>query len=126
MRELLIHQKSWKLTFKTGISVNNSHQYLCEQVENIKWILCSRKIGVKCTYLRFLMYKTLLLWTNGVKFIVSRKVSRNIFSLYTIKKRKDRKFQNILRLNISFTPSIYFINVYFDKSMQKLTTYKYL
>ena len=32
------------------------HLYLCGQVKNTKWILCSQKIGVKCAYLRFLMY----------------------------------------------------------------------
>ena len=32
------------------------HLYLCVQVKNTKWILCSQKIGVKCAYLRFLMY----------------------------------------------------------------------
>jgi hypothetical protein len=27
------------------------------QVDNTKWILCKRIIGVKCAYLRFLIYK---------------------------------------------------------------------
>jgi hypothetical protein len=48
---------SWKLAYKTGFSVHNIHLYLCWQVEDTKWILCYRKIGVKCAYLRFLMYK---------------------------------------------------------------------
>ena len=52
-----VHKKSWKLTFTAGFSVQNIHFYLCGQVENTKWILCSRKIGVKCSYLSFLMYK---------------------------------------------------------------------
>ena len=42
------------LAFKTSLSVNNIHCYLHGQVENTKWILCDRKIGVKCAYLRFL------------------------------------------------------------------------
>ena len=33
--------------FKIGFSVHNIHLYLCEQVENTKWILRSQKIGVK-------------------------------------------------------------------------------
>jgi hypothetical protein len=37
------------------VSVHNIQLYLCRQVENTKWILCSRKIGVK--YLRFQMYR---------------------------------------------------------------------
>ena len=26
---------------------------MCGEVDNTKWILCSRKIGFKCAYLRF-------------------------------------------------------------------------
>ena len=44
--------------FKTCFSVHNIH--LCWQVENTKLILCSQKTGVKCAYLRFLMYKIFL------------------------------------------------------------------
>ena len=43
--------------FKTRLSVYNIHMNLCGQVENCKWILFSRQTGVKCKYLRFLMYK---------------------------------------------------------------------
>ena len=47
-----------KTRVKTGFLVHNIHLYLSGQVENTKWILCSRKIGgVKCAYLRFLMFK---------------------------------------------------------------------
>ena len=53
---IFVHQKSWKFAFKTSFSVYNIHFYLCGQVENTKWILCNWKIGVKCAYLRFLMY----------------------------------------------------------------------
>ena len=49
---IFVHHKWWKLAFKTGFSVHYIHLYLCGQVENTKWILCSRKIGVKCAYLR--------------------------------------------------------------------------
>ena len=44
-----------KTRFKNRFSVHNNHLYLCGQVENTKWILCSRKMGIKCAYLRFLM-----------------------------------------------------------------------
>ena len=47
-----------KLAIKTSFSVHKIQLYLCGQVENTQWILCCQKIGVKCTYLRFLMYKT--------------------------------------------------------------------
>jgi hypothetical protein len=48
----------FKLTFKTGFLVHNIDLYLCWQVEKNKWILCSRKKGVKWfAHLRFLMYK---------------------------------------------------------------------
>ena len=40
---------------KQVLAVHNIHLYLCGQVENTKRILCSRKIGVKCAYLRFLV-----------------------------------------------------------------------
>jgi len=40
-----------------GFSVHNIHLYLCWQVKDTKRILCCRKIGVNCAYLRFLMYK---------------------------------------------------------------------
>ena len=33
------------------------HLNMCGQVENYKWIFCSRKTGVQCAYLRFLKYK---------------------------------------------------------------------
>ena len=49
---MFVHQKSWKLTFKTGLSVHNIHLNLCGQVENSKWILCSRKTGVKYIYIK--------------------------------------------------------------------------
>ena len=38
-----VHPKSRKLTFKTGFLVHNIYLNLCEQVENSKWILCSRE-----------------------------------------------------------------------------------
>ena len=40
------------LAFKNGFPVNNIHLYLCGQVDNTKWILCSRKIGVKSLNVR--------------------------------------------------------------------------
>ena len=46
--DIFVHKKSQKLAFKTGFSVHNIHLYLCGQVENTKWILRSRKIGVEC------------------------------------------------------------------------------
>ena len=44
------------LQYEIGLSVHNFHLNLCGQVENSKWILCSRKTGVKSANLRFLMY----------------------------------------------------------------------
>ena len=35
------------------IKNHNNHLKLCGQVENSKWILCSRSTVVKCCYLRF-------------------------------------------------------------------------
>ena len=49
---ILIHQKSWKLVFKTCFLVHNIHWKLWGQVENFKWILFIRKIGVECAYLK--------------------------------------------------------------------------
>ena len=50
--------KTIVLVYQTnGFSVQNNHLNLCGQVENTKWILRSRKPGVKCEYLRFLMNK---------------------------------------------------------------------
>ena len=46
-----------KLTFKTGLLAHNNHLNLWGQEENSKLISCSRKTGVKCVYLRFLMHK---------------------------------------------------------------------
>ena len=46
----------------------------CWQVEDTKWILCCRKIGVKCAYLRFLMYKRY--------FIIDKQIARH-FVQYT-------------------------------------------
>ena len=37
-----------KFAFKTGFSVHNINLYLCWQLDDTKWILCCRKIGVKC------------------------------------------------------------------------------
>ena len=51
---IFLQQKSWKLSFKTSYLVHNIHLYLCGHEENTKWILCSREIGVKYAYLRFL------------------------------------------------------------------------
>ena len=45
------------LHLKPFFLVHNIHLHLCWQVEDIKWILCCQKIGVKCAYLRFLIYK---------------------------------------------------------------------
>ena len=53
LKYIFVHQKSWKFAFKIGFSVHNIHLYLCWQLENTKWILCCRKTGVKCAYLRF-------------------------------------------------------------------------
>ena len=55
---IFVHQKSWKQMFKTIFLVLNIHLFLCGQKYNTIWILCSRKICVKCLYLRFPMYKT--------------------------------------------------------------------
>ena len=46
-----------KTRVKNRFWVHNISLYLCGQVENTNWILCSRKIGVKCAFLRFMMYK---------------------------------------------------------------------
>ena len=45
--------------------------YLCGQVENTKWVLCCRKIGVNVrVYLRFFMYKIIFIKikSKGFKF----------------------------------------------------------
>ena len=39
-------QKSLKTAFKTKFSVLNKHLHLCGHVENSKWLLKTRKIGV--------------------------------------------------------------------------------
>ena len=52
-----------KLAFNTGFTVHNIHLYLCGQVENTKWILCSRKKGAKCSYLNFWCTKSIYLVT---------------------------------------------------------------
>ena len=38
---------------KSCCELHNNNLNLCVQVENSKWILCSRESGVKCGYLRF-------------------------------------------------------------------------
>ena len=53
---IFVYQKSWKLAL-TSFSVHNIHFYLWWQVEYTQGILCYRKIGVKCAYLRFLINK---------------------------------------------------------------------
>ena len=53
---IFVHQKCWKLAFKTDFSVYNIHLYLCWQVENTKCILCCRKMVLNVQKLRFLMY----------------------------------------------------------------------
>ena len=47
-----------KLGFKTGFKVqlHNIYLYLWRQVENTKWILNSRKIGVKSPYLEWIFF----------------------------------------------------------------------
>ena len=52
------HQKSWD----SSLNWLFGKQYLCGQVEITKWIICSRKIGVKCVYLSFIFYKFDLTW----------------------------------------------------------------
>ena len=64
---MFVHKKSWKLTYKTGFSVHNIYLYLWGQVENTKLILSSRKIGVKCAYLRFLVHKRYYIITPNLK-----------------------------------------------------------
>ena len=39
----IVHQKSLKIEFKTTFSIHNIHMNLCGQLENLQWILCSRK-----------------------------------------------------------------------------------
>ena len=58
---LLVHQKSLKIRVKNGLLIHNNHLNLCGQEEHSKWILSSRKPGVKFGYLRCLMYKFHLL-----------------------------------------------------------------
>ena len=67
---MIVHQES---VFKIGFSVNNIHLYLFGQVENTKWMLYSRKIGVNCAKLRYLMYKYIFL-------VLSETSNRNIAS----------------------------------------------
>ena len=55
-KQMIIYICTLKI-LKTRVSVRNIRLYLCWQVEDTKWILCCRKIGVKCAYLRFLIYK---------------------------------------------------------------------
>ena len=49
-----------KPRIKTGFLLLNNHLNFWGQIQNFKWILCSQKIGVKCGYLRFLLYRYIL------------------------------------------------------------------
>ena len=48
-----------KYAFKTSFSGLNIHLYLCWQVEDTKWKLCCRKIGVKRTYNTYLRFQNI-------------------------------------------------------------------
>ena len=50
-----IHLESLNPANKTRYFVHNSHSNLCWQVENSKWILCSRRKG--CLNVQFFMHK---------------------------------------------------------------------
>ena len=88
--------------FKTGFSVHNNHLYLCLKVKDTKWILCCRKIGVKCAYLRFLMYKECLnVIFNSLRgglLKVSFRVEHLYFEVLKIKllSSKDFRMSNFL------------------------------
>ena len=45
LKKKIVHQKSWKLAFKTSLSVHNIHLNCVgrSSIENSKWILCSQK-----------------------------------------------------------------------------------
>ena len=68
-----------KTRVKTGFSVYNINLYLCGRVENTKWILCSCKIGVKCAYLKFLMYNVYF----SIRFVSKETI--NIFCVGNFK-----------------------------------------
>ena len=44
--------------------------YLCWHLVDTKWILRCRKIGVKCAYLRFLIYKVIFKYDIKIQFIL--------------------------------------------------------
>ena len=49
-----LHQNIFKHAFQAGFSVHNNHLNLFGgQVENLKWILYTRKICVNCGFLSF-------------------------------------------------------------------------
>ena len=47
----------FKFSFKAGFPVHDNHFKLCGLPKNSKWIMCSGKTGVRCGYLRLLVYK---------------------------------------------------------------------
>ena len=83
---MFMHQKSWKLAIKSGFSVHNVLLYLYWQVEGTKWILCCQKIDVKCAYLRFLMYKYIIITIKRWAFILDGSIFQQFFSLINIRK----------------------------------------
>ena len=97
-KQMIIHIcTSEILRKKNGFSVHNIHLYLCGKVEDTKWILCCRKIGVKWAYLRFLMYKMIL-------FLILIWGCQFWFSVYVMLKR---------RLKINFRVKVYLTVPYY-------------
>ena len=76
-----IHQKFWKIEFKTGFSVHYIHLYLWLQVENTKWIFVLSKNDVKCA-----VFKIYIVYCDLTTFLPNI----TLWSLYTIKVLKYR------------------------------------
>ena len=85
---VFVHQKSWKFASKTDFSAHNIHLYLCWQVdENITGILCCRKMVLNVQYLRFLMYKYLIVYNIE---IFNKNISHQLFH-YKVRKHKFKR-----------------------------------
>ena len=65
---IFVRQKSFKNWLNAGYSVHDNNFNFCLQLENSNWILCSQKLGDKCGYLRFLMYKIPIVFIINIMY----------------------------------------------------------
>ena len=65
-----VNKKSINPAFKIDFLVQNNPWNLWGQLENSKWILCGRKPGVKCGYLRFLKQNIYLPMSNEIIYVL--------------------------------------------------------